>query len=249
MALEKINYSPGDVLTSAQMNKIQDATIANEKNIESHIGRYDNPHKVTAKQVGAAPEGYGYGEVISITTNSLAILDNNLNTILNGMSNGEAKQIKITNNSLHSVLTVLGTLFKVTGDAASLLCQSPHPNGTIIMRIKDEDGWSDWMYSNPPMELGVEYLTTEYYRGAHLYTKLIDLGVVENQKAVSYGFESNEKLIWARGTCGYCPLPRIGDTLDDDYNVWVEFRGTQAIIHSGSGWTSSHVYVQLWYTK
>lgn len=53
MAYTKQNYQPGDVLTAEQMNKIQDAVIVNEGNIEGHIENKDNPHGVTPAQIGA----------------------------------------------------------------------------------------------------------------------------------------------------------------------------------------------------
>lgn len=43
MALDKITYSPSDVLTSDQMNKIQDEVINNANNIETHLNDI-NPH-------------------------------------------------------------------------------------------------------------------------------------------------------------------------------------------------------------
>ena len=55
MAFTKITYSPGDVLTSEQMNNIQDVIIKNEGNIEHHITNQNNPHNVTPQQIGAAP--------------------------------------------------------------------------------------------------------------------------------------------------------------------------------------------------
>lgn len=54
MAFNKITYSPGDVLTSEQMNNIQDAIKTNEGNINPHIINTNNPHKVTIEQLLAA---------------------------------------------------------------------------------------------------------------------------------------------------------------------------------------------------
>lgn len=53
MSFTKVNYKPGDVLTSDQTNKIQDAIVSNEGNIEAHI-RATNPHKITPTSIGAA---------------------------------------------------------------------------------------------------------------------------------------------------------------------------------------------------
>ena len=51
MSLNKINYVPGDVLTSAQMNDIQDTVLANQSNFESHLEQ-NNPHNITPKMIG-----------------------------------------------------------------------------------------------------------------------------------------------------------------------------------------------------
>lgn len=55
MAFTKITYSPGDVLTSDQMNKIQDAILADEGNITAHVANKTNPHNVTPEQINAIP--------------------------------------------------------------------------------------------------------------------------------------------------------------------------------------------------
>lgn len=54
MAFEKITYSPGDVLSADQVNKIQDAIKTNEDNIETHFNDI-NPHNITPKTIGAHP--------------------------------------------------------------------------------------------------------------------------------------------------------------------------------------------------
>lgn len=46
--------------------------------------------------------------------------------------------------------------------------------------------WKPWEWVNPPMQLGVEYRTTERYQGKPVYTKLVDCGVWANGKQVEY---------------------------------------------------------------
>ena len=49
--------------------------------------------------------------------------------------------------------------------------------GCTIERTRKSDGtWTEWEWVNPPMELGVEYRTTERWNGKVVYTKLIDFG-------------------------------------------------------------------------
>lgn len=52
MAFTKIPYSAGDVLTSEQVNKMQDAIVTAEGNIEAHFEKINNPHNVTLAQLG-----------------------------------------------------------------------------------------------------------------------------------------------------------------------------------------------------
>ena len=42
-------------------------------------------------------------------------------------------------------------------------------------------GWQPWEWINPPMELGVEYRTTERYFGKPVYAKLVDCGTIPAQ--------------------------------------------------------------------
>lgn len=83
MALNKVTYSPGDVLTADQMNKIQDAVISAEGNIEQHFSDI-NPHNVTVEQIGAATANHTHN--ISDVTN--------LQTTLNGKASSSHTHTK-----------------------------------------------------------------------------------------------------------------------------------------------------------
>ena len=52
--------------------------------------------------------------------------------------------------------------------------------GYAAQRMLLDGTWGEWEYLNPPMELGVEYRTTERYLGKPVYTKLVDCGVAPN---------------------------------------------------------------------
>ena len=72
MAFQKITYQPGDVLTSEQMNNIQDVIGKNEGNIDSHIANKSNPHGTTPSQIGAAEAGHKHS-ASDINSGTLAI--------------------------------------------------------------------------------------------------------------------------------------------------------------------------------
>lgn len=53
-------------------------------------------------------------------------------------------------------------------------------NNYIAVRKLEAGVWQPWEYVNPPMDLGVEYRTTERYLGYPVYIKLINLGSLPN---------------------------------------------------------------------
>ena len=65
----------------------------------------------------------------------------------------------------------------------------------------DNDVWGEWEWVNPPMELGVEYRTTERYMGKPVYVKLVDFGELPNNtdKSIEYSTDTGCKLIEAKG--------------------------------------------------
>lgn len=49
--------------------------------------------------------------------------------------------------------------------------------GISCMRVQTSSGeWQPWEWVNPPMQLGVEYRTTERYLGKPVYVKVVDCG-------------------------------------------------------------------------
>ena len=60
----------------------------------------------------------------------------------------------------------------------------------VIRRVKESSTWYPWEWVNPPMQLGVEYRTTERYLGNPVYAKLINCGNLPgpgSTKNVSHG--------------------------------------------------------------
>ena len=63
-------------------------------------------------------------------------------------------------------------------------------------------GWSAWEWVNPPLELGVEYRTTERYRKKPVYVKLFNFGTLPNQvkKSVLHEIANVEYMICVTAT-------------------------------------------------
>lgn len=52
--------------------------------------------------------------------------------------------------------------------------------GYELRRVAKDTSWQPWEWVNPPMELGVEYRTTERYKGKPVYVKLVNFGALPN---------------------------------------------------------------------
>lgn len=132
-----------------------------------HLLNRDNPHGVTAEQAGAAPGGYGLGEESANGTLWYNIAKSGFYSAVSGSPNSSRwTGIHVNRNKSESYQLA----FNGNNDLVT---------GAIRMR-SSQTGWREWEYVNPPMELDVEYCTTERFNGKPVYTKLIDFGILPN---------------------------------------------------------------------
>jgi hypothetical protein len=121
-------------------------------------------------------------------------------------------------------------------------------NGAIARRMYTEDAWSEWEFINPPMEVGVEYRTTERWMGKPVYTSLVNAGAYPET-----GLRNAETGIVATGivrfhaSAGYASLPRAGsmeiNTFHNNGKLIVQLNTT------GERINNNDVYVTLYYIK
>lgn len=98
---------------------------------------------------------------------------------------------------------IIAVLSKITDTNASLVGISPDSRGTTkgLWRMQKNNGvWRAVEWINPPMQLGVEYRTTERYLGKPVYIKAVDFGSLPNNtiKTVTFG-DNTIKMISAHG--------------------------------------------------
>lgn len=131
-------------------------------------------------QSAAAPAGYGLGENSGRQPYTADL--NEITTIgFWAMPGGNAVNYpdKISYSGYGSLLVERRT-DKIT--------QTVKFNGYIAVRSSGDNGvsWEDWKYVNPPMELGVEYRTTERNGGSAVYAKRVayKLGAINASNAV-----------------------------------------------------------------
>lgn len=150
----------------------------------NHIASTDNPHGVTAVQVGAAPTGYGLGEPAKLLTS-----EDDMDTIFRGGNYYYRSSSTPKNAPNLQALVADVCLVEVIGTATNVWKQviTPVKNGTSNTAANNSKlvrsnygvikGW-DWI--NPQMILDIEYRTTERYMGKPVYAKLCDFGAMPN---------------------------------------------------------------------
>lgn len=141
----------------------------------THFTDKENPHGVTIEQIGAAPAGYGLGTNTPLRITTALQLDG-------FRQNGWATLSLDSDESPAAGVTRLGVVRCDAGDryARQTLFDYYSLYGGIyeLTRIWTfDEGWKPWEWVNPPMQLGVEYRTTERCEGKAVYTQKLNLGV------------------------------------------------------------------------
>lgn len=119
--------------------------------------------------------------------------------------------------------------------------------------------WEEWEWSNPPMDLNMEYRTTERFNGKPVYIKLINGGLLANNasKFVTLSGEA-VNVIEVKGFLkrssepGYFPLPRFGTSGSLSafvYAAYVNNAQTVANVISTEDMSTYTVFLSVKYTK
>ena len=121
-----------------------------------------------------------------------------------------------------------------------------------LRRVCTNGTWSPWEWINPPMQLGVEYRTTERYNGKPVYVKAINFGALPNNtnKSVEHGVEDMGICFELFGNSSPNSAPSIGVNLIGDNRVTEIYRAGNVIyIGSHVAFQTSSAIVVMKYTK
>lgn len=191
--------------------------------------------------IAAAPAGYGLGtSCVPIGTQSLDTITNN-----GWYQFGE-------DNTTAPVYA--GELFvmKRTSDGycAQVISYAGSYFPCFLVRRQTEGTWSDWEWVNPPMQVSVEYRTTERFLGQPVYVKAIDFGALPNAttKSVSHSASNVDVCIRATGSITSGDKRSIPFA---DSNGRVDICGDSGLvtIKTDYNYSSLSAYATIWYTK
>lgn len=153
------------------------------KDLPDHLT--DEVRHITAEERTSwnnkAPGGFGLGAngspyaytvltadtINTINRSGLYVYDDNDNSIDAGLGNygGSGLLLHLAHTAVHSY------------DAKQVFYPRTGMGNAYLERVKDMDkGWFPWEWVNPPMQLGVEYRTTERYLSKPVYAQLMDFG-------------------------------------------------------------------------
>ena len=135
---------------------------------------------LTAADVGAAPEGFGLGTKCTNVESLDTINVNGWYAFIGDIAPDNAGWWV--------------AFYTMSGSMGNLLA---FKNGFIAQKKKYYDTWGDWEWLNPPMQIGVEYRTTERWNGKPVYAKLIDFGSLPNisKKTISHNIQNVQSIV------------------------------------------------------
>lgn len=214
--------------------------------------RYDAAQSLTDAQktqaranIAAAPDGFGLGKRNVILTAS----DDLDNVMGNGWyywgSSTPANAPALINANSSSDYCAM---FMISG---SQIVASFNDRNNMAMRSKNIDGWTPWEYINPPLNLGVEYRTTERYAGKPVYVKAVDCGQCSDGKEVEHGISNIDFCVYAQGLMSGMALPRvIVHDLSNEWSAYIsQVSATKIRFECGTSSVGNNISVILKYTK
>lgn len=130
--------------------------------------------------------------------------------------------------------------------AAPAIESTEHP-GCFYRTV---DGVQEWL--NPPMEVGVEYRTTERHNGKPVYAKTVDCGNLPSsgtQKAIKHNTGATQ-FIRVNGFIDYLGLALPYPNTDGTFSAMISATINSIVVCThDTAWTSYKCYAQLYYTK
>lgn len=254
-----VRYDAAQSLTNEQ--KAQARTNIGADTVQGTV-RYDTAQTLTDAQkqqargnIAAAPDGFGLGkgtahEVVpdcnDVKLSGLYIMSSNTTNYPTLIPNGQYSLLRV---SARTVDAILQEVFCVGIDGQS--------DFSAVRSYGSTGVWSPWEYVNPPMNLGVEYRTTERYLGKPVYVKMINCGKLPNAglKTVNIGVSGLEKVIDISGCVvdasngDFYSIPATNFDASV-HNVGLYATGPQSIaISTQSDRSSYSAYVKVKYTK
>ena len=225
------------------------------------VGARANTWLPTIAEIGAAPAGYGLGDTKGATfpVNESGRRDFNL-AIKNGLYNIDPNK-GFDNGPDYSGSSVnLGYgVLKVERNRAIVQTLYLHYGASVyVLRRKnldvdDVDNWRPWEWANPPMQLGIEYRTTERHGGLPVYAKRIVFTPSTDFNAnttltIPHGIDGYYAFTRLFAKCGNYPMPCY-DQADNKFTAVKKLDDTYIYIDTNISWGKGSWTIDIFYPK
>lgn len=151
----------GDYATSGELAVVEQMVETAKQALETHVSDTNNPHGVTAEQIGAAPAGFGLG-----AESPEPIIDCDI-ALRNGWY--------LLSGATNAPLSPFYGWLEVTSRDATYKIQRAYATSSATIPVAERrmfsGEWKPWEWVNPPMALGVEYRTTDRMAGKAVYKR------------------------------------------------------------------------------
>lgn len=229
---------------------------------EDNFVRYDAAQTLTDAQkqqarsnIGAAPSGFGWGEelphIVSIAAEVDAITANSIVRYANDSTN----LVDGDSGSYTRYAIVVTYTVNVTDKAQDVYCYGGGAHGDVMLhRGRYGNTWLPWEWVNPPMQLGVEYRTTERYLGKPVYAQLVNLGAAPSPDTSKRTNITNAIYISLEGTLDYSSYRQVLPIFAADGSLAFQIKNSgDAIVaqslHGTTDYSSQNVHVLAKYIK
>ena len=160
--------------------------------------RYDAAQSLTDEQkaqartnINAAPGNFGFGALPPVISDP-----DSLSGTADGIYQFYSPDHPIGIDDVAGILIhYQGNFREVTSSSRQIF----YPVGKFAYHLERaySGTWTEWEYVNPPMQLGVEYRTTERYLGKPVYYKVVNFGNLPDTagKGVAHGIANAQCMI------------------------------------------------------
>lgn len=159
------------------IERVDNKAVYKKKDFNGQIMyRLDGSSTWTEGLPGAAPSGYVVGHYTAVTN---AEIDAAVANMYAATPDNSQRFYKLYVNANGLDITsgsYFVTVQRTDADWGNIYCSQYSYYGMTVTRCKYGGAWQPWEWVNPPMQLGVEYRTTERWNGNVVYKKLIHCG-------------------------------------------------------------------------
>lgn len=179
-----------------------------------------------------------------------AELETLLQTVYGAMSGATAKLVYWTGYPSATSHGWFGILSKSSDNNGSIKAWSANLTGSLVFKVKFSGAWQPLEWQNPPMDIDVEYRTTERYQGKPVYAKCISIGMLPSnaETTTPHGISNSKNFVAVWGHSGRYYFPtQWNDDKIGTINIYAT--STNVYVRTTEAWDNYVAYVTIKYTK